>query len=115
MGGTSIYAEPGGFIRMQTGAQYEAVVGSLAIHTLVGHSVAKENIEYRYIKVFQVVLNSLKPGGHFIMADHVELLPVYRQLQLMEVAGFTEVDVAWREQAYFIAGGRKKATAYNLI
>jgi len=39
----------------------------------------------------------------------------HRQLQLMEVAGFTEVDVAWREQAYFIAGGRKKATAYNLI
>ena len=30
-----------------------------------------------------------------------------RQLRMMEEVGFCEIDVAWRQEAFFVAGGRK--------
>ena len=39
---------------------------------------------------------SLAPGGHLLVGDHSEALGCCDQMRLMEEAGFTEVDVAWR-------------------
>ena len=32
-----------------------------------------------------------------------------RQLRIMEDVGFCEIDVSWRQEAFFVAGGRRKA------
>jgi len=57
--------------------------------------------------VFQAIFNSLEPGGHLVFGDHVGAMPLFRQLQLLEEAGFAEVDVAWRVDDCFVAGGRR--------
>jgi len=89
------------------GSPYDCVTASLGIHTLVGHGVSTEAAVSQYTKAFQLILSALKPGGHFIYGDHVGELPLYRQLRLMEEAGFTEIDVSWRQEAFFVAGGRR--------
>ena len=54
-----------------------------------------------------MALNSLAPGGHLLVGDHSGALGCYDQMRLMEEAGFTEVDVAWRFKDWFVIGGRK--------
>lgn len=90
------------------GAPYDCIVASLGIHTLVGHGVSEETAVSQYTKAFQLIFSALWPGGHFIYGDHVGVLPLYRQLRLLEDAGFTEIDVSWREEAFFVAGGRRR-------
>ena len=36
--------------------------------------------------------------------------PIPRQARMMEEVGFTEVDVAWRQDGFFVMGGRKGFT-----
>ena len=64
------------------GAPYDAIVSSLGIHTLVGHGANESVIPPKYERVFELILGALNPGGHFVFADHVGLLPVYRQSHL---------------------------------
>ena len=35
---------------------------------------------------------------------------IRRQVRMMEEVGFTEVDIAWRQDGFFVAGGRKCAS-----
>ena len=46
-------------------------------------------------------------GGMFIYGDHVGTWGLYHQLRVMEDCGFQDIDVAWRHQAFFVAGGRR--------
>jgi len=92
------------------GSPYDCIVASLGVHTLVGHGVSGDAAVANYEKAFKLVLSALKPGGHFIYGDHVGILPLYRQLRIMEDVGFWEIDVAWRQAAYFVAGGRRKSS-----
>ena len=48
-------------------------------------------------------------GGMFIYGDHVGTWGLYHQLRVMEDCGFQDIDVAWRHQAFFVAGGRSRA------
>ena len=54
-----------------------------------------------------MLYNSLTPGGHLIFGDHVGALGLYEQLKLLEKVGFEDVDVAWRQNDCFVAGGRR--------
>ena len=62
--------------------------------------------EGRYELLFHGIRDSLAPGGHLIIGDHVGALGLYRQLKAMERAGFVDVDVAWRQDDFFVCGGR---------
>ena len=88
------------------GGPYDAVVASLALHAIVGHEVEGAEVESRYELLFQSVLGALEPGGHLLAGDHVGTLGLYRQLKAMERAGFTDVDCAWRQDDFFVLGGR---------
>ena len=88
------------------GAPYDLVVGSLALHAIVGHEVEGAEAESRYELLLQGIRNSPMPGGHLIVGDHVGVLPLFRQLKAFERAGFTDVDCAWRQDDFFVAGGR---------
>ena len=61
----------------------------------------------RYRAALATILEVLEPGGHLLLGDHVGLCRLGTQLNLMEEVGFAEVDVAWRQEAFFVAGGRK--------
>jgi SAM-dependent methyltransferase len=103
---------------------YDLILGALALHVIVeqpqhyyqndqsNHLSAQEpalllSVEERYEKLFEILYNSLRPGGHLIFGDHVGQLPLYQQLKLMEKVGFTDVDCAWRQNDFFAAGGMK--------
>lgn len=90
------------------GAPYDVIISSLGIHALVGHGSDENDAQPKYQQVFKIILDSLIPGGHLVYADHVGVLPLYRQLRIMEDVGFAEIDVAWCQEAFFVAGGRKK-------
>ena len=66
-----------------------------------------EAVARRYRQLFALALRSLAPGGHLIVGDHSGALGLYDQMRLMEEAGFTEVDVAWRSRDWFVCGGRR--------
>lgn len=99
------------------GGPYTLVVATLALHTLVGHQASPEEVEARweppslhlarYRAALVAILEVLEPGGHLLVGDHVGLCRLGTQLALMAEVGFTEVDVAWRQDAFFVAGGRK--------
>jgi len=90
------------------GGQYDLVVGSLALHTLVGHSTVGEDlVSQKYRQIFTLMFNSLSPGGHLMIGDHVGVWSLYKQLRLMEDVGFVDIDVSWRKEAFFVAGARK--------
>ena len=38
---------------------------------------------------------------------------LYHQLRVMEDCGFQDIDVAWRHQAFFVAGGRRAAESLH--
>ena len=65
------------------------------------------SVEERYEALFKMVLTSLRPGGHFMIADHVGALTLFDHLKLLEAAGFVDVDCAWRERDFFVCGGRR--------
>ena len=83
----------------------------------------------RYLEFFRMCLNSLRPGGHVILGDHVGIFGLFDHLkvsqfestnpdqipltldcdcfQALEEAGFEDVDCSWREQDFFVCAGRK--------
>lgn len=88
------------------GGPYDLVVASLALHAIVGHDVDRAEAESRYELLFQSIQEPLRPGGHCIVGDHVGTLPLFAQLKAMDRAGFTDVDCAWRQDDFFVVGGR---------
>ncbi|DBA02165.1 TPA: hypothetical protein N0F65_004800 [Lagenidium giganteum] len=96
----------------------DTIVGCLALHVLVEkpqhYAQAGSNmpdtatlpVADQYERLFALMLRSLKPGGHFIFADHVGQLGLFHQLQLMAKVGFVDVDCAWRQDEFFVAGGQ---------
>jgi len=87
------------------GGPYDVVLASLALHAIVGHEVERGEAESRYELLFHTIRSSLTSGGHLIVGDHVGTLPLYTQLKTMERAGLEEVDCAWRQDDFFVAGG----------
>ena len=95
---------------------YDVVCAALATRVLVRppehYAVQKDqpesqSVEERYGALFRMVLQSLRPGGHFMIGDHVGALTLFEHLKLLEAAGFVDVDCAWRERDFFVCGGRK--------
>ena len=95
---------------------YDMVCAALATRVLVTppehYAVQKDqpetaSVEERYGILFRMVLQSLRPGGHFMIGDHVGALTLFEHLKLLEAAGFVDVDCAWRERDFFVCGGRK--------
>jgi len=86
---------------------FDVIVGTLALHVIVGHNVDSDEASKRYSKLFLMLLRSLRDGGHLIFGDHCGTLPAFDQMLLMHTAGFVDVDVAWREGDCFVIGGRK--------
>lgn len=89
------------------GGPYDVVVASLALHAIVGHKVETPEAESRYELLARGILASLAPGGHLIVGDHVGTLGLYRQLKALDRAGFADVDCAWRQEDFFVCGGRR--------
>ena len=85
---------------------YDVVLASLALHAIIGHDVEPAEAESRYELLLRGVRDSLTPGGHLLVGDHVGTLGLYRQLKAMDRAGFIDVDCAWRQDDFFVAGGR---------
>lgn len=90
------------------GGPYDLVVASLALHAIVGHDVDEIEAQSRYELLFQSIYEPLEPGGHCLVGDHVGTLSLFEQLKAMERAGFADVDCAWRQDDFFVAGGRKE-------
>jgi SAM-dependent methyltransferase len=88
------------------GGPYDVVLASLALHIIIGHDVEPAEAESRYELLFQGIRDSLTPGGHLLVGDHVGTLGLFRQLKAMERAGFVDVDCAWRQDDFFVCGGR---------
>lgn len=93
------------------GGPYDAVVNTLCMHVLVGHDTRATAATTGYSALFSQILASLKPGGHLIFGDHVGTLPLFPTLMAMRSSGFSDVDVGWREKAFFVAGGTKPSGA----
>ena len=89
-----------------TGGPYDIVLTSLALHAIIGHNVDPLEAESRYELLFHGIRDSLTPGGHLLVGDHVGTLGLFRQLKTMERAGFIDVDCAWRQDDFFVCGGR---------
>lgn len=99
-----------------TEGSVDVVIACLAFHVIaekpahyarsptVAAPVSKEQV---YEQLFRAVWQTLRPGGHLVFADHVGQLPLFKQLQALERAGFEHVDCAWRKEDSFVAGGRK--------
>ncbi|WP_456425208.1 class I SAM-dependent methyltransferase [Rhodocaloribacter sp.] len=88
------------------GGPYDVVIASLALHAIVGHEAEGAEAEGRYELLLQGIRDSLTPGGHLIVGDHVGTLGLFRQMKTMERAGFVDVDCAWRQDDFFVCGGR---------
>ena len=91
------------------GGPYDVVIASLALHAIVGHEVEGAEAEGRYELLLQGIRDSLTPGGHLIVGDHVGTLGLFRQMKAMERTGFIDVDCAWRQDDFFVCGGRVPA------
>lgn len=88
------------------GGPFDLVVASLSLHAMIGHDVDRAEAESRCELLFRSILEPLRPGGHCLIGDHVGSMPLFSQLKAMERAGFTDVDCAWRQDDFFVAGGR---------
>ncbi|ARA94731.1 methyltransferase [Rhodothermaceae bacterium RA] len=88
------------------GGPYDVIIASLALHVIVGADVESAEADGRYELLFQGLRDSLTRGGHLFVADHVGTLGLYRQMKAMERAGFADVDCAWRQDDFFVCGGR---------
>eukprot|EP00438_Fugacium_kawagutii_P008616 Skav234212 [mRNA] locus=scaffold2795:187041:188708:- [translate_table: standard] len=56
-------------------------------------------------------LNLTVVTGHVFLGDHVvhQHPGVYAHCRLLETAGFTDIDVAWRQNDWFVIGARRPA------
>jgi trans-aconitate methyltransferase len=88
------------------GGPYDVVLASLALHAIVGHDAEPAEAALHYELLLRSIRESLAPGGHLIVGDHVGTLPLYDHLKAMDRAGFSDVDCAWRQDDFFVAGGR---------
>ncbi|MFB3133199.1 MAG: trans-aconitate 2-methyltransferase [Rhodothermales bacterium] len=88
------------------GGPYDVVLASLALQAIIGHDVDPLEAESRHELLFHGIRDSLAPGGHLLVGDHVGTLGLFRQLKAMERAGFIDVDCAWRQDDFFVCGGR---------
>jgi len=88
------------------GAPYDVILAALSLHALVGHHVDGPEADGRYELLFQGIRDSLVPGGHIIIGDHVGTLGLFRQMKALERASFVDVDCAWRQDDFFVCGGR---------
>jgi SAM-dependent methyltransferase len=88
------------------GGPYDVVLASLALHAIIGHDVDPAEAESRYELLLRGIGDSLTAGGHLLVGDHVGMLGLYRHLKAMDRAGFVDVDCAWRQDDFFVAGGR---------
>ncbi|CEM30300.1 unnamed protein product [Vitrella brassicaformis CCMP3155] len=96
-------------------APFDLIIAQLALHVIVGHEHetegGSEGAVPRYLTVMRYLWRHLKPGGHLLIADHVGCLPCGQQMALLAEGGmFEDVDVAWREGAFFVIGGRKSVS-----
>jgi trans-aconitate methyltransferase len=91
------------------GAPYDVVLATLALHAIIGHDVDRSEAEPGYELLFQGILESMQPGGHCFVGDHVGTLSLFSTLKAMDRAGFTDVDCAWRQDDFFVAAGRKRS------
>jgi len=87
------------------GGPYDVVLASLALHAIVGHDTDPTEAESRYELLFHSIRSTLTSGGHVFIGDHVGTLPLYIHLKTLERAGFEDVDCAWRQGDFFVAGG----------
>ncbi|TMW57042.1 hypothetical protein Poli38472_002967 [Pythium oligandrum] len=96
----------------------DVVIGSLAFHVLVakpshytastdGTQATPVSKEELYEQLFRGVYELLKPGGHLVFGDHVGQMSLFTQLQVLARVGFVDVDCAWRQSDFFVAGARK--------
>ena len=69
----------------------------------------EDDIDEGYALVLRGIFASLRPGGHFLMGDrtHTSHPGVFRHMQLLKEAGFTDVDVAWAYREWFVVGARR--------
>lgn len=88
------------------GGPYDAVLIALALERLVGAEAEAAEAETRCELLYRSAFEGLASGGHLLVGDQVTALGLYRQLKAMERAGFTDVDCAWRQEDFFIIGGR---------
>ena len=88
------------------GGPYDVVLTALALERLVGADMEAVEAETRCELLYRSAFEALAPGGHLLVGDQVTALGLYRQLKAMERAGFTDVDCAWRQEDFFIIGGR---------
>ncbi|KDO31310.1 hypothetical protein SPRG_03926 [Saprolegnia parasitica CBS 223.65] len=93
---------------------FDAITASLAVHVLVekpDHYAPDqkefESITDAHMRIFQLLFDSLVPGGHVIMGDHVGMASVFVQMKWLESVGFEDIDVAWRESDFFVVGARR--------
>lgn len=84
-----------------------------AAHYAEKHGLATaagpEHIREGYAKVFKGIYSSLVPGGHVFLGDRVSHghPGVYEHCRLLEDAGFLEIDIAWRQDDWFVIGARR--------
>ena len=70
------------------------------------------DIEDGYALVLRGIYTSLRPGGHVLIGDHTQPSHpgIFRHLELLKEAGFTDVDVAWVHRDWFVVGARRPLT-----
>lgn len=88
------------------GGPYDVVIAGLALRTLIGAEAESAEAEGRYELLFRGIREALVPGGHLLVGDHVGTLGLYRHLKALERAGFADIDCAWRQDDFFVLGGR---------
>ena len=77
-------------------------------HIMGKHSSVDGWSNFRLNRLQQNRLTSCT-RGHFFLGDHVvhQHPGVYAHCQLLEKAGFTDIDVAWRQNDWFVIGARR--------
>jgi SAM-dependent methyltransferase len=91
------------------GSPYDVILASMVLPDLIGTDPEGAEAETRYELLFQGLSASLTPGGHLFVADQIGSLGLYRLMKTMERAGFSDVDCAWRQDDFFVCGGRRAA------
>ena len=89
-----------------TGDAFDVVLVALALERLVGDETDAAEAETRCELLYRSAFDSIVPGGHLLVGDQVTALGLYRQMKAIERAGFVDVDCAWRQEDFFVIGGR---------
>lgn len=88
------------------GGPFDVVLVSLAVNDIISDDLEIPEAETRYELLFRSIRDVLNPGGHLVIGDFVGSISLYRELKAMERAGFIDVDCAWRQDDFFVCGGR---------